>query len=117
MKSGTWAALAAAALTIANSAVAQTTQSATPLPAALSRTVSVTFPDSHNVFPAGPGADIANTQCMICHSAGMVTRQPPLSFDQWKAEIEKMRTAYGAPLPADQVETVAKYLAGINGKP
>jgi hypothetical protein len=54
---------------------------------------------------------------MICHSAGMVTRQPPLSFDQWKQEVEKMRTAYGAPLPADQVETVAKYLAGINAKP
>jgi mono/diheme cytochrome c family protein len=112
MKCETRASLAAATLTIASIASAQT-----PLPAALNRTVSVTFPDSRNVFPAGPGADIANTQCMICHSAGMVTRQPPLSFDQWKTEVEKMRTAYGAPLPEDQVEAVAKYLVGISGKP
>jgi cytochrome c5 len=105
--------LAAAAVTVAK---AQTPEPAA-LAAALNRTVSVQFPDSHVVFPQGPGADIANTQCMICHSAGMVTRQPPLSFDQWKEEVEKMRTAYGAPLPADQVETVAKYLAGINAKP
>jgi len=117
MKCETRASLAAAALTIASIASAQTHQPAAPLPAALNHTVSVTFPDSRNVFPAGPGSDIANTQCMICHSAGMVTRQPPLSFDQWKAEIEKMRTAYGAPLPEDQVEAVAKYLVGINGKP
>jgi hypothetical protein len=47
----------------------------------------------------------------------MVTRQPPLSFDAWKTEVEKMRAAYGAPLPADQIETVARYLATINGKP
>jgi mono/diheme cytochrome c family protein len=105
--------LAATAVTVSN---AQTPGPAA-LATALNRTVSVQFPDSHNVLPPGAGADIANTQCMICHSAGMVTRQPPLSFEQWKQEVEKMRTAYGAPLPEDQVETVAKYLAGINGKP
>jgi mono/diheme cytochrome c family protein len=97
-------------------AKAQTPQNAA-LAAAVNRTVSVKFPDSQAVFPPGAGADIANTQCMICHSAGMVTRQPPLTFDTWKQIVEKMRTAYGAPLPADQVETVARYLTGINGKP
>lgn len=116
MKRASSASLAAAAITLAGIASAQTSEPAS-LAAALNHTVSVKFPDSSNVFPAGPGADIANTQCMICHSAGMVTRQPPLSFDQWKGEVEKMRTAYGAPLPEDQVDTVAKYLFGINGKP
>ncbi|HEX7908725.1 MAG TPA: cytochrome c [Paraburkholderia sp.] len=87
-----------------------------PLATALTRTVNVTLPDSHNVFPPGEGADLANSQCMICHSAGMVTRQPPLTFDVWKSEINKMRTAYGAPLPEDQVESLAKYLTAINGK-
>jgi mono/diheme cytochrome c family protein len=87
-----------------------------PLATALNRAVTVTLPDSHNVFPPGDGADIANSQCMICHSAGMVTRQPPLTYDAWKSEINKMRSAYGAPLPEDQVDSLAKYLATITGK-
>lgn len=86
------------------------------LAAALNRNVSVSLPNSRNVFPPGEAADIANSQCMICHSAGMVTRQPPLTFDQWKSEIEKMRSAYGAPLPADQIDSLAKYLVTIGGK-
>ena len=77
--------------------------------------VSVDLPSSETIFPPGPGAQIANGQCLICHSAGMVLRQPPLTQTQWAIEIEKMRTAYGAPLPADQVQALAEYLHGING--
>jgi hypothetical protein len=47
----------------------------------------------------------------------MVTRQPALSFDEWKAEVNKMRTVYGVPLSADEVEPIARYLTAINGKP
>ena len=32
-------------------------------------------------------------------------------------EINKMRSAYGAPLPADQVGRLADYLFRINGSP
>ena len=78
--------------------------------------VTVEFPTSHTAFPPGNGADIANGQCLICHTAGMVLRQPPLTQDEWTAEINKMRNAYGAPLPADQVEALAKYLRSIDGQ-
>lgn len=83
----------------------------------LTRNVQVRLPDSQNTFPPGAGAELANAQCMICHSVGMVTRQPPLSFEEWKGEVNKMRSVYGAPLPADQVDQLAKYLTTINGKP
>jgi len=43
-------------------------------------------------------------------------RQPPLTQDEWVGEINKMRDAYGAPLPADQVEPLAKYLQNIVGR-
>jgi hypothetical protein len=46
----------------------------------------------------------------------MVLRQPPLTQDEWTVEINKMRNAFGAPLPADQVEALAKYLRSINGQ-
>jgi mono/diheme cytochrome c family protein len=77
--------------------------------------LSVELPTSEARFPAASGADIANAQCLLCHSAGMVLRQPPLTQDQWKGEIEKMRSAYGAPLPADEVEGLATYLQGVVG--
>jgi mono/diheme cytochrome c family protein len=78
--------------------------------------LSVELPASQTFFPPGNGADIANSQCLICHSAGMVLRQPALTQDEWAGEINKMRNSFGAPLPADQVAPLAKYLRGINGR-
>jgi len=78
--------------------------------------VSVDLPASQVTFPPGNGSVIANANCLICHSAGMVLRQPPLTQDEWTVEINKMRNAFGAPLPADQVEALAKYLCSINGQ-
>ena len=78
--------------------------------------VSVDLPASQMLFPPGDGADIANAQCLICHSAGMVLRQPALTGDQWADEINRMRNAFGAPLPADQVQALARYLRAINGR-
>jgi mono/diheme cytochrome c family protein len=75
--------------------------------------VSVQLPTSVTLFPAGEGADIANTQCLICHSAGMVLLQPALTQSQWQATLNKMRTAYGAPLPAEQVDALAAYLSRL----
>ena len=46
----------------------------------------------------------------------MVLRQPPLMQDEWVGEINKMRNAFGAPLPAEQVEVLAKYLHSINSR-
>src|SRR5882724_4352583 len=72
--------------------------------------VSVQLPTSPTLFPAGQGADIANSQCVICHSPDMVLYQPARTQEQWKETINKMRSAYGAPLPAEQVDALATYL-------
>lgn len=78
--------------------------------------VRVELPAGDESFPAGVGEDIASSQCLICHSAGMVLTQPPLKKDEWRAEITKMRTVYGAPIPEDQVDGLAEYLKSINGR-
>lgn len=80
------------------------------------KVVSVEFPVSNEIFPSGPGADVADSQCLICHSAGMVLRQPPLTKDEWRSEIQKMRSAYGALLPAEQVDALSEYLQRIDGR-
>jgi mono/diheme cytochrome c family protein len=79
--------------------------------------VKVELPASDESFTPGVGADIASSQCLICHSAGMVLTQPPLKKEEWRAEIMKMRSAYGAPIPEDQVEGLSEYLKNINGRP
>jgi len=76
--------------------------------------VSVELPASGTLFPAGDGAVIANSQCLICHSAGMVLTQPARTQEQWKETINKMRSAYGAPLPAEQVDPLATYLSRLS---
>ena len=78
--------------------------------------VRVELPASDETFPPGVGADIAASQCLICHSAGMVLQQPSLTKGEWRAEIIKMRTAYGAPMPDDQVDGLVEYLKSINSQ-
>jgi hypothetical protein len=73
----------------------------------------VELPASVTPFPAGDGAIIANSQCLACHSVDMVLLQPPLTPEQWKTSINKMRNAYGASLPAEQVDPLAAYLTQL----
>lgn len=87
-------------------------QSAHPAPIAI-HSVSVDLPASQSSFPPGPGSDIAG-KCLICHSAGMVLKQPALTPAEWTAEINKMRTAYGAPIDDSEVATLSAYLTRIN---
>jgi hypothetical protein len=58
----------------------------------LLKSVNVDLPVGDRMFE-GPGSDVANNNCLACHSAGMVLFQPALSQAQWHAEVEKMRTA------------------------
>jgi mono/diheme cytochrome c family protein len=78
--------------------------------------LKVNLPTSAALFPADKGSDIANANCLICHSAGMALRQPPLTVDEWRAEITKMKTAFGAPIPADQIDELADYLGTVDGR-
>lgn len=78
--------------------------------------ISVDLPASDVEFPAGQDVDLANVQCLICHSAGMVLRQPALTKEQWRAEVIKMRSAFGALVPDEQIEALTGYLHRINGR-
>jgi mono/diheme cytochrome c family protein len=98
------------------SAAAQAQRQAKNAPPIRFAAVDFTLPAGSVTFPPGPGSEIANANCVICHSTGMVLRQPPLTVNEWKTEINKMRTAFGAPIPADQVDQLAHYLGVINGR-
>jgi mono/diheme cytochrome c family protein len=78
--------------------------------------VNTTLPVGSTSFPPGKGAEIANANCVMCHSTGMVLHQPPLTVSEWKVEINKMRNAFGAPIPADQIDPLAQYLGVVDGR-
>ena len=76
----------------------------------------IDLPAETSKLKPGPGADAAEAQCATCHSFDYVNTQPPgkpLAF--WKAEVEKMKKVYGAPIPDEQIEPIAQYLARAYG--
>ena len=84
--------------------------------ASFANTLRIDLPEETATLKPGPGADLATGHCLICHSAEYVTTQPrdkPLAF--WKAEVEKMKKVYGAPIPDDQIDSLAEYLTRSYG--
>jgi cytochrome c5 len=79
------------------------------------KSTSVTLPDNSAMFPPGPGADVANANCLSCHSLGMVMNQPVMSKAAWEAEVNKMRNVYKAPVQASDVAAITDYLVSIKG--
>jgi len=81
-------------------------------------TVTVVLPpDTTFAFKPGTGVTAAQTYCLTCHSAAYVSTQPVLTKAQWTAEVTKMKAAYGAQIPDDQVGPIADYLTATYGKP
>lgn len=74
---------------------------------------SVELPADDATYPAGPHADLVNANCTVCHSASMALAQPPLSTDQWKAEVTKMREVYKAPVAEADVPAIVDYLTMV----
>ena len=105
--------IAAHGLTLAATVILLTS----PAQAVTLKKESITLPESTRVLPGnGPGAQAANSYCLMCHSAGMVMNQPDLSRDDWLAEVNKMKNVMKAPVPEDQVSVIVDYLYGIKGK-
>jgi hypothetical protein len=77
------------------------------------KSVNVDLPFGDRMFPDGPGSDAANNNCLACHSAGMVLNQAAMSKAQWRAEVEKMRTAYKAPIDPKDVGAIVDYLVTL----
>jgi cytochrome c5 len=76
------------------------------------RSASVDLPFGKASFP-GPGAEAVNSNCLVCHSAGMVLYQPRLSRATWQSEVDKMQSAYKAPITASDVPAIVDYLTRL----
>jgi sulfite dehydrogenase len=73
--------------------------------------VKIELPAETASFKPGPGSEIANGQCLVCHSVEYVTTQPALPRAYWSFSVKKMRDKFGAPIPEDQVDPLVNYLS------
>lgn len=78
---------------------------------------TITLPPPNNTFKDGPNVALAQTKCLICHSADYIYIQPPLTSKQWTAEVTKMQKTYGAPIADADIAPLVDYLMSQNGKP
>ena len=60
----------------------------------------------------GTGMDTVEANCAACHSTDYIRMNAPfLSSDAWKAEVAKMRTAFGSPIDDAVAAEIVQYLA------
>jgi len=88
----------------------------TSFAAEMSGTVKIDLPSETARLKPGPGMQITAGTCMICHSVDYIYMQPPLTREQWKGEVMKMKNVFGAPVPDNEVNTIVDYLASQNGR-
>src|ERR1051326_7116492 len=78
--------------------------------AARAAALDIHLPPETGAFKQAAGAEIANGQCLTCHSVEYVVIQPPMQRAFWTAEVKKMQQKYGAEIADAQVEPVVDYL-------
>lgn len=80
--------------------------------ATLAQKKSIDLPNDNAMaqLKPGPGRDAVKNNCGICHSTDYIVRQPRMDMNKWKAEVEKMRAVFGAPVSAADAKEVVDYL-------
>lgn len=82
---------------------------------AIANEVTIALPAETVVLRSGKGLELAQANCMACHSVDYIQTQPPMARKFWEAEVKKMREKYGAPTPENTVPTLVDYLTATYG--
>jgi len=72
----------------------------------------ISHADAQNTqLPAGPGKDEVESGCATCHSLGYIPMNSRFQTQaQWRAEVTKMRMAFGAPIDDAAADAIVAYL-------
>jgi len=77
--------------------------------------MKIELPPETGSFKPTAASELANAQCLTCHSVEYVVIQPPMPKAFWTAEVKKMREKYGASIPEEVIEPLVNYLADNYG--
>lgn len=78
----------------------------------------VALADETNIqLTSGPGLEIVQANCGICHSLDYIQMNSPI-FDEagWRASVTKMVNVFGAPITTEDQATIVAYLAANYAK-
>ena len=64
----------------------------------------------------GPGVEVTQQHCVLCHSTDYIVLQPRGDQKQWDGVVTKMIKVFGAPVSDADARTIAEYLARAYGK-
>ena len=79
--------------------------------------LKITLPPETGMLKPGPGIELVQANCMMCHSVEYISTQPPMPRAFWEASVKKMREKYGAPATDDVVQKLVEYLAATYAVP
>jgi mono/diheme cytochrome c family protein len=79
------------------------------------KSLNLDVPTSDAMVPPGPGADAVNGNCLACHSADHLVNQPSLPKAAWDEVVQKMISAYKAPISPKDATAIVDYLASTKG--
>jgi len=81
------------------------------------RSVGFEIPTAGRAFPPGPNLEAMTTNCMSCHTPGMILNQPKLTAAEWTGEVNKMIRVYKAPVEEADVPAIVAYLETLRVGP
>lgn len=74
-------------------------------------TVTITLPPDHGTLRPGPGMEVTERACRMCHSLDYIVMQPRGGEAQWRGVVTKMIKVFGAPIPEDEARAIVQYLS------
>jgi mono/diheme cytochrome c family protein len=70
------------------------------------------LPPETAVLKPGAGVEVAQNNCLACHSVDYIAMQPPKKGKAfWDAEVTKMNKTYHAPIDEADAKAISNYLA------
>ena len=79
--------------------------------------LTIALPSETAAFKPGTGAELAQANCMTCHSVEYIATQPRMPRKFWEAEVKKMKEKFAAPLADENLAALADYLTATYGIP
>ena len=67
--------------------------------------------DAYATLAPGPGAELTQRQCVLCHSTDYIVMQPRGGARQWEGVVTKMIKVFGAPVDEQDAKTIVEYLS------
>lgn len=90
----------------------------TALAAPATYAAQIDLPPETAVFKPStlPGYELAQRNCMLCHSVHYIQTQPPqMTRAYWEATVKKMKKPFGAPFPEADIPAMVDYLVKTYG--